>query len=93
MKSTGSTGSIVQALEARARRLVLLMVEKGFGLVDLDNVPCGLALPLREALSLCRASPPPDWSKAAYTLIGREDLSAAAIGPQEAPPQVPHLGS
>jgi hypothetical protein len=66
------------ALRRRAEALVLSMVAADFGLVALDQLPYGLAVPLREALALCCGAPPPGWPAAAYTLVGREDLAAGA---------------
>eukprot|EP00899_Mesostigma_viride_P028297 jgi/Mesvir1/8652/Mv02596-RA.1 len=58
--------------------LVLAMVACGFGLGDLDRVPAGVAVVLREALQSCQEDPPSGWPPAAYTLIGREDMAWAA---------------
>ena len=40
-----------------------------------DILVDGVSLLLKEAMFQCREQPPGDWSKAAYTLIGREDLA------------------
>lgn len=56
-------------------RLVLAMVEEGFRLEDIESIPYGVALPLREAMRSCRQNPPGNWPQEAYVLIGREDLA------------------
>ena len=38
---------------------------------ELDCVPFGLALPLREAICASRRDPPPTWPKEALVLVGR----------------------
>jgi anaphase-promoting complex subunit 1 len=57
----------------------LYVLQFGFQLSHLDVVPFGVALPLRQALSLCRHSPPSDWPAAAYDLIDRQDLAALKV--------------
>jgi hypothetical protein len=47
----------------------------GFTLSDLERVPFGIALPLREALPACRHSPPGCCDIEAYALVGRQDLA------------------
>ncbi|XP_035824384.1 anaphase-promoting complex subunit 1 [Aplysia californica] len=63
---------------SQAERLVLTMTELDMTQRDLDCVPIGVSLPLREACLLCRANPPSDWPQSAYDLIGRQDLSELA---------------
>lgn len=46
----------------------------GFTLKDLESVPFGVALPIREAIYRCREQPCSDWSKEVCHLIGRQDL-------------------
>eukprot|EP01083_Nonionella_stella_P126448 382729_1 len=58
----------------RAEQLTLAMVEENFTPNDIDCLPLGIALPLREALRSCKYNPTHDWPKGAYVLIGREDL-------------------
>jgi hypothetical protein len=41
-----------------SQRLVLLLVEQGWDVLALDQVPVGVALPIKEALARCRGSPP-----------------------------------
>ncbi|KAK3260953.1 hypothetical protein CYMTET_30118, partial [Cymbomonas tetramitiformis] len=77
-------GAGAGSMQATAEALTALMVECGFGLEELDRVPCGVALPLREALAMCRAAPPSGWPPAAFTLVGREDLAAAAAAAEDA---------
>ena len=50
--------------------LVSLMIEKEFKIADIDCLPFGIALPLREALHSCREQPPADWPPEGYSLIG-----------------------
>ncbi|EGN94861.1 hypothetical protein SERLA73DRAFT_114320 [Serpula lacrymans var. lacrymans S7.3] len=41
----------------------------------LDNLPLGVAAPLREAIRTCQLSPAMHWTSAHYELIGRRDLA------------------
>uniref|UniRef100_A0A672FMK0 Anaphase-promoting complex subunit 1 n=1 Tax=Salarias fasciatus TaxID=181472 RepID=A0A672FMK0_SALFA len=50
----------------------------GFTLKDLDSVPFGVALPIREAIYRCREQPCSDWSEKVCLLIGRQDLTKQA---------------
>uniref|UniRef100_T1J8K9 Uncharacterized protein n=1 Tax=Strigamia maritima TaxID=126957 RepID=T1J8K9_STRMM len=54
--------------------LVILMTRIDFTLKNLENLPIGVALPLRNAIFQCRRNPPSTWSEKTYNLIGREDL-------------------
>eukprot|EP01105_Mastigella_eilhardi_P008485 TRINITY_DN2056_c0_g1_i2.p1 TRINITY_DN2056_c0_g1~~TRINITY_DN2056_c0_g1_i2.p1 ORF type:complete len:1476 (+),score=250.87 TRINITY_DN2056_c0_g1_i2:581-4429(+) len=63
-----------------AERVVTTMVREGLGRAQLDELPLGVAFPLRAALLACRGNPPSDWSSTAYTLIGRNDLASLAQG-------------
>ncbi|PHT78312.1 hypothetical protein T459_16364 [Capsicum annuum] len=58
---------------------VLSMVGERVGLQQLDLLPAGVSLPLRDALDKCRDSPPMDWPAAAYVLLGREDLAFSCL--------------
>ncbi|XP_015079876.1 anaphase-promoting complex subunit 1 isoform X2 [Solanum pennellii] len=58
---------------------VLSMVGERVGLQQLDLLPAGVSLPLRDALDKCRDSPPIDWPAAAYVLLGREDLAFSRL--------------
>ena len=72
------------------RKLAIAIVEEGFHCVSslVDMFSQVILLPLMDSLFRCRLSPPPideEWSAAAYTLIGRNDLArikngARAIG-------------
>ncbi|KAJ0067016.1 hypothetical protein NL108_006265, partial [Boleophthalmus pectinirostris] len=49
-----------------------------FTLKDLESVPFGVALPIREAIYRCREQPCSDWSEEVCLLIGRQDLTKQA---------------
>ncbi|XP_025210775.1 anaphase-promoting complex subunit 1 [Theropithecus gelada] len=51
---------------------------KGFTLRDLETLPFGIALPIRDAIYHCREQPASDWPEAVCLLIGRQDLSKQA---------------
>ncbi|XP_059501188.1 anaphase-promoting complex subunit 1 isoform X1 [Stegostoma tigrinum] len=61
-----------------ATKLVVSLTNLGFTLKDLETVPFGVALPIRDAIYHCREQPSSDWSEAACSLIGRQDLSKQA---------------
>ncbi|XP_069743780.1 anaphase-promoting complex subunit 1 [Narcine bancroftii] len=61
-----------------AAKLVISLTDLGFTLKDLESVPFGVALPIRNAIYHCREQPSSDWSEAACSLIGRQDLSKQA---------------
>ncbi|EDO40201.1 predicted protein [Nematostella vectensis] len=50
----------------------------GVTATDLDRLPIGVGLPLREAIHMCTRNPPFNLSQEAFSLIGREDLAAQA---------------
>jgi Anaphase-promoting complex sub unit 1 C-terminal domain len=58
----------------RPLRVLRAMCRDGFGPRDLDALPFGVALPLREALWACRNSPGDGLPSAGDVLVGREDL-------------------
>ncbi|XP_011601409.2 anaphase-promoting complex subunit 1 [Takifugu rubripes] len=61
-----------------AEQLVVWLTSEGFTLKDLESVPFGVALPIREAIYRCREQPCPDWSEDVCLLIGRQDLTKQA---------------
>ncbi|CAN9499595.1 unnamed protein product [Ophioblennius macclurei] len=61
-----------------AVQLVVWLTSEGFTLKDLDSVPFGVALPIREAIYRCREQPCSDWSEKVCLLIGRQDLTKQA---------------
>ncbi|XP_060071238.1 anaphase-promoting complex subunit 1-like isoform X2 [Ylistrum balloti] len=69
-------------------RIVLYMTEIGMTYQDLEYLPVGVSLPLREAIFHCRCNAPSDWTEQAYTLIGRQDLSQL-LGMENKKPQAP----
>ncbi|XP_062286497.1 anaphase-promoting complex subunit 1 [Scomber scombrus] len=64
--------------ESLAEQLVVWLTSEGFTLKDLESVPFGVALPLREAIYRCREQPCSDWSEEVCLLIGRQDLTKQA---------------
>uniref|UniRef100_A0A8C8DW23 Anaphase-promoting complex subunit 1 n=1 Tax=Oryzias sinensis TaxID=183150 RepID=A0A8C8DW23_9TELE len=58
--------------------VVCLCLWQGFTLKDLESVPFGVALPIREAIYRCREKPRSDWSEEVCLLIGRQDLTKQA---------------
>uniref|UniRef100_A0A8C4LFD5 Anaphase promoting complex subunit 1 n=1 Tax=Equus asinus TaxID=9793 RepID=A0A8C4LFD5_EQUAS len=59
-------------------RLVVLVCIQSFTLRDLETLPFGIALPIRDAIYHCREQPASDWPEAVCLLIGRQDLSKQA---------------
>lgn len=61
----------------RAEKAILLLTKllgaKG-GQEFIDNLPIGLAAPLKEAARACQLNPSGDWPVDVFTLIGRNDL-------------------
>ncbi|KAM7408400.1 hypothetical protein PAMA_002224 [Pampus argenteus] len=64
--------------ESLPEQLVVWLTSEGFTLKDLDSVPFGVALPIREAIYRCREQPCSDWSEEVCLLIGRQDLTKQA---------------
>ncbi|XP_027134341.1 anaphase-promoting complex subunit 1 [Larimichthys crocea] len=71
VKVTFSSGSL-------AEQLVVWLTSEGFTLKDLESVPFGVALPIREAIYRCREQPCSNWSEEVCLLIGRQDLTKQA---------------
>ncbi|KAJ3090790.1 Anaphase-promoting complex subunit 1 [Quaeritorhiza haematococci] len=71
--------------------VVMRMVREEFKLKELDCLPFGIALPLREAIRKCKKNPPGGWSPEAYVLVGREDLAEQATGVRAASQYMPPL--
>ncbi|ELK26073.1 Anaphase-promoting complex subunit 1 [Myotis davidii] len=66
------------SVSSLAERLVVWMANVGFTLRDLETLPFGIALPIRDAIYHCREQPAADWPEAVCLLIGRQDLSKQA---------------
>ncbi|NXX64497.1 APC1 protein, partial [Spizella passerina] len=66
------------SVSSLAEKLVLWMTSVGFTLRDLESLPFGVALPIRDAIYQCREQPSSDWPEAVCLLIGRQDLSKQA---------------
>jgi anaphase-promoting complex subunit 1 len=68
----------VKETQKRADNALHMMVKAGMGAEFIDNLPLGVAAPLREAARTCQLFPPSGWPVAAYRIIGRNDLAADA---------------
>uniref|UniRef100_A0A8C0B355 Anaphase-promoting complex subunit 1 n=1 Tax=Buteo japonicus TaxID=224669 RepID=A0A8C0B355_9AVES len=66
------------SVSSLAEKLVIWMTNVGFTLRDLESLPFGVALPIRDAIYYCREQPASDWPEAVCLLIGRQDLSKQA---------------
>ena len=58
-------------------------MQRGWTLADLDSLPAGVALPLRQAIQHCRSAPPTGWPREAYVLVGRNDIAARMAAAEE----------
>ncbi|KAK9766803.1 Anaphase-promoting complex subunit 1 [Basidiobolus ranarum] len=61
--------------KANPESLIKVMIEENFQHRNLDQLPFGISLPLREAIHYCRKKPSTNWPIDAYKLIGREDMA------------------
>lgn len=74
---SGRTAERVESIDidrSRHKRVLLAMVADNVTKSDIDALPFGIALPLRDVLWKCRQEPNSNWPYAAFALIGREDL-------------------
>uniref|UniRef100_A0AAX7VDV4 Anaphase-promoting complex subunit 1 n=1 Tax=Astatotilapia calliptera TaxID=8154 RepID=A0AAX7VDV4_ASTCA len=78
MFSRQSSVKVMSSSENLAEQLVVWLTSQGFTLKDLESVPFGVALPIREAIYRCREQPCSDWSEEVCLLIGRQDLTKQA---------------
>lgn len=67
----------------RARLAVIAMEEEFSDLSEIEALPPGIALPLREALHAVRHFPPTHWPLSCYRFIGREDLAMQGLSFQK----------
>ncbi|CAN8002147.1 unnamed protein product [Ixodes hexagonus] len=74
-KTSGDPGLSVPTAASVAERLVCLLVQLGVTPQHLARWPSGVVAPIQDAMVQCQDHPPPEWSAAAYSLIGREDLA------------------
>lgn len=73
----------------RCHRTVLKIFQKGWTPADINRLPFGVGLPLREAIRICQLDAPEDWPAGAYSLIHRPDLRRQ-YGDEDAEPLVEH---
>ncbi|XP_063980252.1 anaphase-promoting complex subunit 1 [Diachasmimorpha longicaudata] len=59
-----------------ADRIVLLYHEMGMSKKDLETLPPGVSLMLKDVMHRCRERPPSTWPPQAYELVDRQDLAA-----------------
>ncbi|KAJ3018740.1 Anaphase-promoting complex subunit 1 [Thoreauomyces humboldtii] len=70
------TCSLYRALiDGGSEALVLAVVAAGPAQSDLEVLPVGIALPLKQALHNCKGNAPGNWPSRAYEVIGREDMA------------------
>ncbi|CAN8007085.1 unnamed protein product [Ixodes pacificus] len=74
-KSSGDPGLLVPEAASVAERLVCLLVQLGVTPQHLGRWPSGVVAPIQDAMVQCQDRPPLEWTAAAYSLIGREDLA------------------
>ncbi|XP_071867310.1 anaphase promoting complex subunit 1 isoform X1 [Bombus fervidus] len=68
---------ICKSIECSAiDRIVLLYHELGMNKKDLETLPPGISLLLKDIMYRCRERPPSNWPMEAYELVDRQDLSA-----------------
>ncbi|XP_061646236.1 anaphase-promoting complex subunit 1 [Phyllopteryx taeniolatus] len=73
-----SVNPVKSCSETLAEQLVVWLTSQGFTLKDLESVPFGAALPIRDAVYHCREQPCADWSEEVCLLIGRQDRTRQA---------------
>uniref|UniRef100_A0A287BCM0 Anaphase-promoting complex subunit 1 n=1 Tax=Sus scrofa TaxID=9823 RepID=A0A287BCM0_PIG len=69
---------IIGTLASLSEKCSPFLSPSGFTLRDLETLPFGIALPIRDAIYHCREQPASDWPEAVCLLIGRQDLSKQA---------------
>jgi hypothetical protein len=57
---------------------VRTILSEGFTRTELDQLPFGISVPLRDAIWRCRKNPSPDLNSDALSFIGRNDLAELA---------------
>uniref|UniRef100_A0A452U4A4 Anaphase-promoting complex subunit 1 n=1 Tax=Ursus maritimus TaxID=29073 RepID=A0A452U4A4_URSMA len=71
-------GKIIGTVAGLNEKFSPFLSSQGFTLRDLETLPFGIALPIRDAIYHCREQPASDWPEAVCLLIGRQDLSKQA---------------
>lgn len=59
----------------RAQEVVVKLHELRWTAAKVESISAGFALPVKEAIRHCLASPPSNWESSLYSLIGRPDLA------------------
>ncbi|KAM9809546.1 anaphase-promoting complex subunit 1 [Syngnathus typhle] len=77
-KRQTSVNQVKSCSGSLAEQLVVWLTSQGFTLKDLESVPFGVALPIRDAIYHCREQPCADWSEEVCLLIGRQDRTRQA---------------
>ncbi|XP_034943915.1 anaphase-promoting complex subunit 1 [Chelonus insularis] len=57
-------------------QIVFMYYELGMKKEDLNLLPTGIALMIKDVMHRCRERPPPNWPTEAYELVDRQDLAA-----------------
>ncbi|XP_064487230.1 anaphase-promoting complex subunit 1-like [Ornithodoros turicata] len=61
-------------------KTVMLLTRLGVTTKDLGTWPSGAVAIIQDVISQCQEHPPPEWTAAAYELIGRQDLVILSKG-------------
>ncbi|KAJ7330710.1 Anaphase-promoting complex subunit 1 [Desmophyllum pertusum] len=69
----------LECFDSSADKVVAFLADIGLTCKDLDCLPFGVAVPVREALHQSAADPPLTLPTGAYQLIGREDLASMVL--------------
>ncbi|KZT44107.1 hypothetical protein SISSUDRAFT_1085652 [Sistotremastrum suecicum HHB10207 ss-3] len=72
-ESFGEAGN--KEVRQRSEKTVERLVENDFTLEEVDDLPVGIASPIREAMRTCQMNPPGHWPLPAYHLLDRPDLA------------------
>jgi len=75
-ESLGTLQEKLKCFDSAADKVVAFLADRGLTYKDLDCLPFGVAVPIREALHQSAADPPLTLPTGAYQLIGREDLAS-----------------
>lgn len=59
----------------KSEKIVLCLVEESFDISNIEFIPLGISIMIKECLFQCKQKPPSNWTHEIYKFIGREDLA------------------